>query len=105
MMRHLSVQKQKEREHGVPSYLGNSDDVMGKVESSSDWLTGCGAPPPEGCGGRGRRGMTEQRLGCEKQLLSLSLPEVGKLHRDDGEPLMPPTGCSKKCSRRREPAG
>lgn len=40
MMRHLSVWKQneRERERGVPCYLGNSDDVMGKVEPSSDWL-------------------------------------------------------------------
>lgn len=56
MMRHLSVEKQKERERGVPSYLGNSDDVIGRVESSSDWLTGCGAPPPEGRGGGGGGG-------------------------------------------------
>lgn len=58
MMRHLSVWKQneRERERGVPCYLGNSDDVMGKVEPSSDWLTGCGAPLPEGGGGGGGGG-------------------------------------------------
>lgn len=44
---------------------------MERVELSSDWLTGCGAPLPEGEEKGGGR-MTAQRLGCEKQLLSLS---------------------------------
>lgn len=43
---------------------------MERVELSSDWLTGCGAPLPEGEEKGGGR-MTAQRLGCEKQLLSL----------------------------------
>lgn len=45
---------------------------MERVELSSDWLTGCGAPLPEG-EEKGGGKMTAQRLGCEKQLLSLSL--------------------------------
>lgn len=46
--------------------------MMEEVGLGFDWLMGCGAPLPEGQ--RGRKGrMTEQRLGCEKQLLSLVL--------------------------------
>lgn len=68
---------------------------MEKVESSSDWLTGCGAPLPEG--GRERGRMTEQRLGCEKQLLSFSAPDEKTLHSDDRKPSAPPTADSWKC--------
>jgi len=74
------------------------------VELSSDWLTGCGAPLPEGKGGRRGR-MTEQRLGCEKQLFSFSVHakrKKKKMSRDERKPSPPPTGQFKRCQKRRE---
>lgn len=44
----FNVETEEKGECGVSCYLGNSDDVMGKVETGSDWLTGCGASLPEG---------------------------------------------------------
>lgn len=60
----LSMKTEGARDGGF-CYLGNSDDVMWRVELSLDWLEGCGAPLP---GGGRMREMTEQRPGCEEQM-------------------------------------